>query len=355
MKHQLDFEKPIIELQNKLEALRKHPETHSMGVNFEEEIQQIEAKIEETRRQIFSNLSAWQRVQLARHPKRPYTLDYLKHAFTDFQELHGDRLFAEDRAIVGGFAKLGEHRVVVLGTQKGRDTKENILRNFGSAHPEGYRKAMRLMRMADKFGLPIITLIDTAGAYPGVGAEERHIAEAIAVNLRDMTLLDVPIIAAVIGEGGSGGALGIGVADRVLILENAYYSVISPEGCAAILWKERSAASKAAQALKITAKDLLELKLVDEIVTEPLGGAHNDVAGAAKSLKGILLKHLQEVQAMPAAERLKARYEKFRAHGHFLERNPAPGESQPVATTGATKRSGRKAAKAGVVPTAPAA
>src|SRR5882757_6067784 len=236
MKHYLDFEKPIVELQRKLEDLKRHPETHSLGISFDAEIKQIENKIEETRGQIFLNLTAWQRVQLARHPKRPYTLDYISKAFTDFHELHGDRLFAEDRAMVGGFAKLGEHPVVVIGTQKGRDTKENILRNFGSAHPEGYRKALRLMRLADKFGLPVITLIDTAGAYPGVAAEERHIAEAIAVNLREMTLLEVPVITAVIGEGGSGGALGIGVADRVLILENAYYSVISPEGCAAILW-----------------------------------------------------------------------------------------------------------------------
>jgi len=245
MKHQLDFEKPIIELENKLEELKKHPETHSLDVSFDDEIKLIEKKIAETRKQIFSNLTAWQRVQLARHPKRPFTLDYLGMAFSDFSELHGDRLFAEDRAVVGGFAHLGEHKVMVIGTQKGRDTKENILRNFGSAHPEGYRKALRLMKLADKFGLPILTVIDTAGAYPGIGAEERHIAEAIAVNLREMMLLQVPIIATVIGEGGSGGALGIGVANRVLILENAYYSVISPEGCAAILWKERSAAAKA--------------------------------------------------------------------------------------------------------------
>lgn len=328
MKHQLDFEKPIIELQTKLEALRKHPEAHSMGISFEEEIKLIEVKIAETRRQIFSNLTAWQRVQLARHPKRPYTLDYLRTTFTDFQELHGDRLYSEDRAIVAGFAKLGSHKVLVLGTQKGRDTKENILRNFGSAHPEGYRKAMRLMKLADKFGLPIVTLIDTAGAYPGIGAEERHIAEAIAVNLREMTLLEVPVIACVIGEGGSGGALGIGVADRVLILENSYYSVISPEGCAAILWKERAAAAKAAAALKITAKDLLELKLVDEVIPEPLGGAHNDPAGAAKTLREHLLKHLEQLNALPAAERLKQRYEKFRAHGHFLERSPTPAEKE---------------------------
>ncbi|MBE0543977.1 MAG: acetyl-CoA carboxylase carboxyltransferase subunit alpha [Verrucomicrobia bacterium] len=326
MKHQLDFEKPIIELQTKLDDLRKHPETHSMGVSFDEEITQIERKLEETRRQIFTQLTAWQRVQLARHPRRPYTLDYLQTAFTDFHELHGDRLYAEDRAIVGGFASLGEHKVVVLGTQKGRDTKENILRNFGSAHPEGYRKALRLMKLANKFGLPIIALIDTAGAYPGIGAEERHIAEAIAVNLREMTLLEVPIIAVVIGEGGSGGALGIGVADRVLILENAYYSVISPEGCAAILWKERSAAAKAAEALRITAKDLFELKLVDEIVPEPLGGAHTDRNTAATLLKQALIKNLNELLALPTAERLKQRYNKYRAYGHFLEKPMAAGE-----------------------------
>src|SRR5881296_1925857 len=271
MKHQLDFEKPIVELQEKLEELRKHPETHSLGISFEEEVAAIEKKLEETKRQIFSNLSAWDRIKIARHPKRPFTLDYLESVFTGFSELHGDRLFADDRAVVGGFASLGEHRVMVIGTQKGRDTKENIVRNFGSAHPEGYRKALRLMRLADKFGLPIITLIDTAGAYPGIGAEERHIAEAIAMNLREMMLLEVPIIAVVIGEGGSGGALGIGVADRVLVLENAYYSVISPEACSAILWRDRRHAAEAAEALKITARDLLKLEVVDEIVPEPLG------------------------------------------------------------------------------------
>ena len=330
MKHQLDFEKPIFELQKKLEDLRQHPEAHSINVSFEEEIALIEGKIEETRREIYSNLTPWQRVQLARHPKRPYTLDYLKAAFTEFEELHGDRLFADDRAVVGGFAKLGEHRVVVIGTQKGRDTKENILRNFGSAHPEGYRKALRLMRMADKFGLPIITLIDTAGAYPGIGAEERHIAEAIAVNLREMTMMEVPIIATVIGEGGSGGALGIGVADRVLIMENAYYSVISPEGCAAILWKDRSASAKAAEALKITAKHLHELKLVDEIIAEPLGGAHTNPAETAVTLKTTLIRHLSELMALTGTARLKQRYEKFRAHGHFLERAPTPAEKAAV-------------------------
>ncbi|MEP6662906.1 MAG: acetyl-CoA carboxylase carboxyltransferase subunit alpha [Verrucomicrobiota bacterium] len=322
MKHQLDFEKPILELQRKLEDLKKNPEAHSLGVSFNEEIATMEKKIEETRRDIFTNLSPWQRVQLSRHPKRPFTLDYLTLAFTGFNELHGDRLYADDRAVVGGFARLGENKVMVIGTQKGRDTKENILRNFGSAYPEGYRKALRLMKMADKFGLPIITLIDTAGAYPGIGAEERHIAEAIAVNLREMMLLEVPIIAVVIGEGGSGGALGIGIADRVLILENAYYSVISPEGCAAILWKDRSAAAKASEALKITAKNLLDLKLVDEIIPEPLGGAHHDHPLTAANLKAHLLKNLAQLQKSSGSERLKARYEKFRAHGQFSENVP---------------------------------
>ena len=337
MKHQLDFEKPIFELESKLEELKTHPEEHAMDVNFEAEILAIEEKIAETRKQIFSNLNAWQRVQMARHPKRPFTLDYIRNAFTDFNELHGDRLFSEDRAMVGGFARIDGQRVVVIGTQKGRDTKENILRNFGSAHPEGYRKAMRLMRLADKFGLPIIALIDTAGAYPGVASEERHIAEAIAVNLREMMLLSVPVIAIVIGEGGSGGALGIGVADRVLILENAYYSVISPEGCAAILWKDRKASAQAAEALKITAKDLLELKLVDEIIPEPLGGAHNDPVATAANFKEVLLKHLAELQALPVAERLKQRYAKFRSHGHFLEKPDPAAPKAPRKKTAAPK------------------
>lgn len=322
MKHVLDFEKPILELQHKLEELKKHPEARALEISMDEEIRLIENKLAETRRQIFENLTPWQRVQLARHPKRPYTLDYIRLAFSDFEELHGDRLYAEDRAMVGGFAMLGPHRVMVVGTQKGRDTKENIRRNFGSAHPEGYRKALRLMQMADKFGLPIISLIDTAGAYPGIGAEERHIAEAIAVNLREMMVMEVPIIAAVLGEGGSGGALGIGVADRVLILENAYYSVISPEGCAAILWKDRSAAPKAAEALKITAKDLRELGLADEVVPEPLGGAHNDPDTTAKNLKESLLRNLEALMKMTPQERLEKRYAKFRAYGHFTEKQP---------------------------------
>ncbi len=324
MRHQLDFEKPILELQRKLDDLRAHPEKHAIGVSFEEEITQMERKITETRRQIYAGLSAWQRVQMARHPRRPFTLDYLRTAFTDFTELHGDRLFADDRAIVGGFAQISGRKVVVIGTQKGRDTKENIIRNFGSAHPEGYRKALRLMRLADKFGLPIVTLIDTAGAYPGIGAEERHIAEAIAVNLREMMLFKVPIIGCVIGEGGSGGALGIGVCDRVLILENAYYSVISPEGCAAILWKDRKAAPQAAEALKITASHLLEFGLVDEIIPEPLGGAHQDPITTSANLKDCLVKHLAEIAALSETDRLQKRYAKFRAHGHFNEPEATP-------------------------------
>ena len=323
MKDYLDFEQPIIELQSKLDALTRTTQTSGVEVDFEGEAEQIREKIEETRKAIYSKLTPWQRIQLARHPRRPYTLDYIETAFDEFSELHGDRLYSDDRAVVSGFAKLGEERVMVMGTQKGRDTKENVLRNFGCAHPEGYRKALRLMKLANKFGLPIITIIDTAGAFPGIGAEERHIAEAIAVNLKEMMTLEVPIIAVVIGEGGSGGALGIGVADRVLILENAYYSVISPEGCAAILWKDRAAAPDAAEALKITSDHLKKFGLVDEIIPEPLGGAHNDPAQTAETLKAQLLKHLKALKKTPLKKLQAERYEKFRAHGQFEEQKLA--------------------------------
>ena len=319
MKHLLDFEKPFLDLQRKLEDLRDHPEGSPMQVDMGDEIRQLEEKVEAKRREVYSNLTAWQRVQLARHPQRPYTLDYLRQSFNGFSELHGDRLFLDDHAIVAGFAKLEDHRVMVVGTQKGRDTKENIRRNFGCAHPEGYRKALRIMGMANRFGLPSIALIDTAGAYPGVAAEERHIAKAIAINLREMMLFKVPMISVVIGEGGSGGALGIGVSDRVLILENAYYSVISPEGCAAILWKDRAAAPQAAEALKITANDLLELKLVDEVVPEPFGGAHNDVGAMADTLREVLVRNLEELQQIDPETRLKQRYAKYRRFGEFIE------------------------------------
>ena len=320
MKDYLDFEQPIIELQTKLEELTRSTKSNGVDIDFEDEAIQIRKKIEETRKTIYSKLTPWQRIQLARHPRRPYTLDYIKNTFQNFTELHGDRLYSDDRAVVGGFAKLGDQKVMVIGTQKGRDTKENILRNFGCAHPEGYRKALRLMKIANKFSLPIITIIDTAGAYPGIGAEERHIAEAIAVNLKEMMTLNVPILAVVIGEGGSGGALGIGVADRVLILENAYYSVISPEGCAAILWKDRAAAPDAAESLKITPEHLKKFKLVDEIIPEPTGGAHNDPEAIAETLKNKLLKDLKEIQKMPLQKIQADRYKKFRAHGKFSEK-----------------------------------
>jgi acetyl-CoA carboxylase carboxyl transferase subunit alpha len=281
------------------------------------DIASMEAKLAETRQRIYENLTPWQRVQIARHTQRPFMLDYLAHAFTDFCELHGDRRIGDDHSMPGGFARLGGRRVVVVGHQKGRDTKENLKRNFGSAHPEGYRKAMRLMKLAEKFGLPVVTLIDTPGAYPGIGAEERNIAEAIAHNLREMMLLKVPVIAVVLGEGGSGGALGIGVADRVLMLENAYYSVISPEGCAAILWKHRKHAPEAAEAMKLAAPDLLKLGLIDGVIAEPTGGAHHDHAATAANLRDTLLAHLAELDKLSTADLLDARYAKFRAFGEW--------------------------------------
>lgn len=314
----LEFEKPLVELERMLEHLHSHNNEHDLKV--EEEIEKIENKISQLRKEIYTNLSPWQRIQIARHPKRPYTLDYLSLCFDEFVELHGDRRYADDQALIGGFAKLDGKRVMVIGHQKGRDTKERAKRNFGMANPEGYRKALRLMQMADKFNLPIISFIDTPGAYPGVEAEERHIAEAIAVNLREMFFLTVPVIAVIIGEGGSGGALGIAVANRVLILENAYYSVISPEGCAAILWKDRAKASQAAEALKISAEDLKELGVVDEIISEPLGGAHYQPETCAKSLKQALTKTLTSLLKQKPETLQKARYEKFRNLGHFFDK-----------------------------------
>ena len=313
----LEFEKPIFELQSKLDDLRRHSRTKDF--NLEAEVERMETKIDQTRREIYANLTAWQRVQIARHPSRPFTLDYINLAFTDFIELRGDRTYGDDHAMPGGLATIDGIRCVVLGHQKGRDVKENILRNFGSAHPEGYRKALRLMRLAEKFQLPLVTLIDTPGAYPGVGAEERHISEAIAVNLREMMVLRVPVVSVVIGEGGSGGALGIGVGDRVLMMENSYYSVISPEGCAAILWKHRSYAPEAAEALKLTAQDLAKLKLVDEVIPEPLGGAHRDHQSASDAFKAAVLKNLRELMGLPIDQMLAQRYQKFRTVGEFME------------------------------------
>jgi len=311
----LDFERPIFELERRLEDLKNHSDKHD--VDLDPAIKTLEAKLREARRQICDNLTAWQRVQIARHTQRPFALDYVERCFTNWIELHGDRRFADDTAMPCGLAMLGSQRCVVITHQKGRNTKENVMRNFGSAHPEGYRKALRLMRLGEKFGIPVISLIDTPGAFPGIGSEERHISEAIAVNLREMMRLRVPIIAAVIGEGGSGGALGIGVADRVLILENAYYSVISPEACSAILWRDRRHAAEAAEALKLTARDLLKLEVVDEIIPEPEGGAHRDYDSVAANVGGALRQAVEQVSEIPIVELLEKRYQKFRRLGVF--------------------------------------
>jgi acetyl-CoA carboxylase carboxyl transferase subunit alpha len=313
----LDFEKPIAELQRRLADLKAHSDKHD--VDLDSAITEIETKISKMRGNIYGNLSAWQRVQIARHVQRPFALDYIERCFTNWIELHGDRHFADDKAMPSGLAMLGTERCVVITHQKGRNTKENVMRNFGCAHPEGYRKALRLMRLGEKFGMPIISLIDTPGAFPGIGSEERHISEAIAVNLREMMKLRVPVIAAVIGEGGSGGALGIGVADHVLIFENAYYSVISPEACSAILWRDRRHAAEAAEALKLTAQNLLKLEVVDEIIREPEGGAHRNYDLAAANLSEALRANLERISKVPVAELLERRYQKFRRLGVFSE------------------------------------
>ena len=295
-KHTLDFEKPLVALQEQLLQLKKMSE--DQGIPMEKEIVLIEARIAETKEKIYANLTPWQKIKIARHPERPYALDYINNLFVNFQD----------------------KPVMILGQQKGRDLKENIRRNFGSPNPEGYRKALRLMQLAEKFGLPVISFIDTPGAYPGIGAEERHIAEAIAVNLREMSVLKVPIIAIVIGEGGSGGALGIGVADRVYVLENAYYSVISPEGCAAILWKDRTKVSEAASALKLSANDLKTLSVIDGVIAEPLGGAHIDPNACAKAIETVIVEQLNVLQTLNEDELLKQRYDKYRSMGIFSEK-----------------------------------
>ncbi len=314
----LPFERPVVELEKRIEELRTSSQE---GIDLSGEIKSAEKKLEKALKEIFDNLSPWQRVQVARHPLRPYTLDYVRYLTENFVELHGDRYFSDDRAIIAGLAQWGgKEKVVVLGHQKGRNTKENLLRSFGSAHPEGYRKALRIMKMAEKFSLPIISFIDTPGAYPGIGAEERGQAEAIAVNLMEMAELATPIIVVVIGEGGSGGALGIGVGDRIFVLENAYYSVISPEGCAAIIWKENSKAPDAAQALKLTARDLSDMKLIDGIIPEPLGGAHRDFEQTAENMRKVINGALEELGKLSKKELLEQRYEKFRKMGVFREK-----------------------------------
>jgi acetyl-CoA carboxylase carboxyl transferase subunit alpha len=309
----LDFEKPIVELEKKIQELKNF--VSDKKINLASEVSRLEDKLEHLKKETYDNLSAWQKVQLARHPHRPYTLDYIGMLMTDFLELHGDREFADDKAMISGLAKLDGRKLAVIGHQKGRDTKDNLKRNFGCAHPEGYRKALRVMRLAEEFNLPIVVFIDTPGAYPGIGAEERGQSLAIALNLREMPQIAVPIIAIVIGEGGSGGALGVGVADRVCVLENAYYSVISPEGCAAILWKDGAKAPEAAEVLKLTAQDLLKLGIIDEVVPEPLGGAHRDPEKSAQNIKQTINKNLLELEGLDKEELLKLRYKKFRSIG----------------------------------------
>ncbi|PYO65535.1 MAG: acetyl-CoA carboxylase carboxyl transferase subunit alpha [Gemmatimonadetes bacterium] len=316
--HTLDFERPLLELERQIEEMKRV--TGDSAVDVSKELAALERKLAELRGDIYKNLTPMQRVQVARHPKRPYTLDYVNTVFTDFVELHGDRLFRDDPAIVGGWARLDGMSVMVIGHQKGRDTKENLHRNFGMAHPEGYRKALRLMALAEKFGAPVITLVDTPGAYPGLGAEERGQAEAIARNLVEMATLRTPIVTAVIGEGGSGGALAVGLADRVLMFENSVYSVISPEGCAAILWKDATQRERAAEALKITADDLLELGVIDEIIPEPAGGAHADPESAAEALGDALRRHARLLRKTKIEKLLKRREEKYLSMGALSEK-----------------------------------
>ena len=313
----LDFEQPIAELEAKIDELRYVGD--DSVVNLNEEIARLKSKSESLTRSIFSSLSAWQIAQLARHPGRPYSLDYIERLFTGFEELHGDRCYADDPAIVGGVARLEGEPMVVIGQQKGRDTKEKVRRNFGMPRPEGYRKALRLMRMAERFGLPVITFIDTPGAYPGVGAEERGQSEAIARNLFEMSRLRVPVISVVIGEGGSGGALAIGLGDRLIMLEYSIYSVISPEGCASILWKSPDKAEEAADAMGVTADRLKSLGLVDEVLREPLGGAHRDVDAMAQSLRNALVSNLDALRRYSLDDLLAARYQRFASFGRFRE------------------------------------
>ncbi|MDR3256705.1 MAG: acetyl-CoA carboxylase carboxyltransferase subunit alpha [Endomicrobium sp.] len=312
-----DFEQPIAEIDKRIDELKES--SHSSNIDLSKQIEDLEKTRDELKQKIYGSLTSWQRIQIARHPQRPYFADYVKLIFKDFLELHGDRIFGDDQAILCGIATIDDNPIVVIGHQKGRSLEENMDRNFGMAHPEGYRKAIRVMKLAEKFNRPIITFIDTPGAYPGIAAEERGQAEAIARNLRDMSDLKVPVINIVIGEGGSGGALGIGVSNKVLCLENAYYSVISPEGCAAILFRDGSKAPEAAQAMKITAKDLLNLKVVDEIIKEPLGGAHYNPTKTATNIKTVLNKYLQQYKSKSGKEIIAERYLKFRNMGIYEE------------------------------------
>lgn len=314
----LDFEKPIVELEKRIREMREYAENEK--VELTEEIERLEAKATKLRRDIYSKLSRWQRVQLARHPQRPYTLDYIERMTTHFLELHGDRAFGDDPAIVAGIGMMDGRKVAIVGHQKGRTTKEKLHRNFGMPHPEGYRKALRVMKLAAKFKRPIICLIDTPGAFPGIGAEERGQAEAIARNLFEMSHLPVPIVVVIIGEGASGGALGIGIGDRVLMMENTWYSVISPEGCAAILWRDSTKADQAAEAMKLTARDLLEMGIIDKIIEEPMGSAHHDYDKAAEIVKESIKAELEVLEKMPPEQLIQARIEKYGKMGFFEEK-----------------------------------
>ncbi len=311
----LDFEKPIFQLEEKLEEMKES----SASLNIEKDILRLETKVAQLKAELYDGLTRWQRVQLARHPDRPFTLDYINLMTEDFVELHGDRHYGDDKAIVGGFAKLGEYKVMIIGQQKGRDTKSNVYRNFGMANPEGYRKALRLMKLAEKFNKPVITMLDTPGAYPGLEAEERGQAEAIAKNLFEMSRLRVPIIVVIIGEGASGGALGLGVGNRILMLQNCWYSVISPESCSSILWRSWDYKEQAAEALKLTAPDLLEQKIIDRIIPEPLGGAHKDHKAAANTLRAVLLEELAELVKIKPEKLIENRLEKFGSMGVYVE------------------------------------
>ena len=313
----LDFEKPLLELERQIDELKRVGEEREIDVA--KELTTLQAKLDSLRDELYRSLTPMQRVSVARHPKRPYTLDYLSSVFTDFVELHGDRLYRDDLAIVGGWARLSGTSVMVIGHQKGRDTRENIKRNFGMPHPEGYRKALRLMKLAARFHAPVITLIDTPGAYPGLGAEERGQSEALATNILEMAMLPTPIIAVVIGEGGSGGALALGVADRVLMFENSVYSVISPEGCAAILWKDASQRERAAEALKLTPIDLQQFKVIDEIIAEPLGGAHQDPEAAGAALREALIRSVNDLRKVRPEKLVRRRAEKYAAMGVYTE------------------------------------
>jgi acetyl-CoA carboxylase carboxyl transferase subunit alpha len=312
----LEFEKPIVELEKKIDELNA---LSLEGLDIAADVAKLESHVEQMREEIFSNLSRWQTAQVARHINRPFTLDYIKLMFTEFVELHGDRNFGDDHAIVGGLARFEGQPVMVIGHQKGRDTKEKVYRNFGMPNPEGYRKALRLMQMAEQFRLPVITFVDTPGAYPGIGAEERGQAEAIARNLREMASLKTPIIVCVTGEGGSGGALAIAVGDRILMLEHSVYAVISPEGCAAILWSDGTKGEQAAEALKPTARDIIKLGVIDEIIPEPIGGAHRDHEATAKNMKEAIARNLAELNRLSADELVEGRYNKFRAMTRCVE------------------------------------